>query len=359
MRVLVLWADEHSTNLGVRALAAGTAELLRQVWPDADIAFHNFGQRNPHLSVGTLRSLLKERVVGTRGTRRWLASFDLIVDTRSGDSFADIYGLRRLSIMSAVAEFACEAGTPVVLGPQTIGPFTTLRGRSIARFSLARAAIVMARDSESARYAASVGRRVDTLTSDVVFALPQPVPSSDRDVLLNVSGLLWNSGPHVDAAAYRRAVTDLYRELTSRGRQVSLLAHVLDSDRLDNDLPAMRELARTIAPDVELLVPGGLEEVRSMVASCRLVIGSRMHACLNALSVGTPAIPLAYSRKFEPLLADLGWRRTVDLRRNEHTVALALRHSEAPELDREAAEVRQRAAPLLDRAHDALKNLNR
>ena len=96
-----------------------------------------------------------------------------------------------------------------------------------------------------------------------------------------------------------------------------------------------------------------------MVASCRLVIGSRMHACLNALSVGTPAIPLAYSRKFEPLLADLGWRRTVDLRRNEHTVALALRHSEAPELDREAAEVRQRAAPLLDRAHDALKNLNR
>ena len=42
-----------------------------------------------------------------------------------------------------------------------------------------------------------------------------------------------------------------------------------------------------------------------------------MHACLNALSVGTPAIPLAYSRKFEPLLADLGWRSVVDLRTSD------------------------------------------
>ena len=44
------------------------------------------------------------------------------------------------------------------------------------------------------------------------------------------------------------------------------------------------------------------------------MIGSRMHACLNALSVGTPAIPLAYSRKFAPLLGDLGWAHVVDLR---------------------------------------------
>ena len=45
-----------------------------------------------------------------------------------------------------------------------------------------------------------------------------------------------------------------------------------------------------------------------------------MHACLNSLSVGTPAIPLAYSRKFAPLLADSGWTRCVDLRNSADPV---------------------------------------
>ena len=51
-----------------------------------------------------------------------------------------------------------------------------------------------------------------------------------------------------------------------------------------------------------------------MLAGASLVVGSRMHACLNALSVGTPAVPLAYSRKFAPLMADLGWEHVIDLR---------------------------------------------
>jgi colanic acid/amylovoran biosynthesis protein len=39
-----------------------------------------------------------------------------------------------------------------------------------------------------------------------------------------------------------------------------------------------------------------------------------MHACLNALSVGVPALPWAYSRKFKPLLDGLGWTASLDLR---------------------------------------------
>src|SRR5699024_9500305 len=40
-------------------------------------------------------------------------------------------------------------------------------------------------------------------------------------------------------------------------------------------------------------------------------------ACLNALSVGTPAIPLAYSRKFAPLLDSVGWTTGFDLRTDD------------------------------------------
>jgi polysaccharide pyruvyl transferase WcaK-like protein len=103
---------------------------------------------------------------------------------------------------------------------------------------------------------------------------------------------------------------------------VTLLAHVLDSPNADNDVLAVHAFAKSVGADA--LVPSGLDEVRSIAASANVVIGSRMHACLNALSVGTPAIPLAYSRKFDSLLSDLGWTHTVDLRAPGDPVAAVL-----------------------------------
>ena len=44
------------------------------------------------------------------------------------------------------------------------------------------------------------------------------------------------------------------------------------------------------------------------------MIGARMHACLNALSLGVSTIPMAYSDKFRSLFADLGYPPGIDLR---------------------------------------------
>lgn len=357
MRALVVWADDRSANLGVRALAEGSAALVRRVWPDAVVEFQNFGRGAAPLPMQGWKSLARERVTGRAGLQDWLAGFDLVLDTRSGDSFADIYGMRRLATMSALAECATEAGAQVVLGPQTIGPFDTRGGRALARLSLRRAALVMARDSVSAQHAARLGRTVDVLTTDVVFALPSPPVPTTRDVVLNVSGLLWQPSPHVDAERYRESVRTLYRGLVKAGRTVSLLAHVVDSPSPDNDVPAIRAFADEDAVDAEIIIPTSLADVRSTVASARFVIGSRMHACLNALSVGTPAIPLAYSRKFAPLLNDLGWPHTVDLRSEPHPAQRALRLLDHPALEADTRALRDRAQESLGRAESALRSL--
>ncbi|MET0724724.1 MAG: polysaccharide pyruvyl transferase family protein [Leifsonia sp.] len=357
MKTLVLWADGRSPNLGVRALADGSAALVRRVHPDAQFTFHNFGRPIPQLPVGRFTSLARERVTGRHGMQRWLAGFDLVVDTRSGDSFADIYGMRRLTMMSAIAECAVQAGVPVVLGPQTIGPFETRRGRWLARHSMRRAALVMARDTESARYAASIGRPADVTTTDVVFAIPAEETPKSRDVVLNVSGLLWNGNRHVDADSYRGVVTSLIDELLAAGREVTVLAHVLESTSPDNDVPAVREVAALFPGRIDTVIPESLGDVREAVASAEVVLGSRMHACLNALSLGTPAVPLAYSRKFAPLLSDLGWTATVDLRTDPDPLAAALDALADPELAAAAARTRERAQAALRSAEDAIRGL--
>lgn len=327
MKVLVLWSNNIQPNLGVRALAHGSEALVKLAFPQADVRFRGLGaEGDGPINIGHIKPLLKERVVGRKGLMEWLSSFDLVLDTRAGDSFTDIYGMRRLAQMSVISEFARQAGVPVALGPQTIGPFQSARARLIAKRVLQKSDIVMTRDPKSAEAAAKLGRPVDVVATDVVFALPRPEVARSRDVMLNVSGLLWEENPHVPFGHYRDTVVNLVRTLEAEGRSVSLLTHVLPAPTkaaTDSDLHAVQNLDRILGGSRELLVPEDLWDVRRMVASASVVVGARMHACLNALSVGTPAVPMAYSRKFAPLLDALGWKHTVNV--NEPQAARMIR----------------------------------
>ncbi|MGC5172274.1 polysaccharide pyruvyl transferase family protein [Micromonospora sp. DT81.3] len=355
MRILVAWAGDVSPNLGVRALGRGSSDLLHGVWPDARIEFMDFGNRPAAIPWGTPRSLLRERVTGKAGMIEWLRGFDLLWDTRSGDSFADIYGSSRHAKMSLIHEFAVQAGVPAVLAPQTVGPFGSTIGRGLARRNLRRSKLAFARDPVSAAAADRLGRPVDASTTDLVFGIAQPVPSGERDVLLNVSGLLWNASDHVDHDSYRRAVRSLITRMLDDGRTITLLPHVLDSHDPDNDVPVSKLLQDEFDGRVQLHVPADLEDARSAIAGAQLVIGARMHACLNALSTGTPAIAMAYSRKFKPLMAELDWPHVVPLAESADPAAEVLRALETPGLDERARSAMSRGQRLLAPVSESLR----
>lgn len=310
-RILVLWSDDTSLNLGVRALSAGSSILARKVWPGCSVDKQDFEAGDSEVAFN--RESFKRDIRGFRGPiKTKLRGYDVILDTGAGDSFTDIYGLKRLILLSYVRFLASRGNRQIVMLPQTIGPFNSRIGTVIARWYLKKADLVFARDAASEAAALSLDCKVDLIGTDLVFGLEVPSVSKTRDVILNISGLLSSSNPHVDHVEYLNYVEQLITELSARGRRVSLLAHVLDSDNLDNDVPIVRALAARHG--LEYIIPSDLDDARAMLASARLVIGSRMHACLNALSVGVPVIPWAYSRKFAPLFAQFGWAQIVDIR---------------------------------------------
>lgn len=344
-RVLILWADDASSNLGVRVLSQGAETLVRRAWGDeTQIDFQSFdlGPLGTQLSG---KVVLKGLLTRSRSLRAAMAGYGAILDTGAGDSFTDIYGPKRLAIMAYTRHVARRSGIPVIFAPQTIGPFNTFWGRLIARNSLKTAQTVMARDSKSMNFAAELGRPADCLATDVAFALPQPPAGTQAssDVVINVSGLLWNSDSHLSHEKYRLVTRELVDRLLSVGRRVTLMAHVLDNASLDNDVKVIRDLATEYEGKIEVFIPSDLNDVRQFIAGSSVVIGARMHACLNALSLGIPAIPLAYSRKFAPLLEDIGWPYTIDLR-TENLIGesvLTLMQNEA--ITEQAAQVREKA----------------
>lgn len=316
VRVLILWASDKSTNLGVQALAKGTQALIYSIFPRAHVEFASYGDFGEK-DLMRPRALLASNLTGRSAIRRAVGGFDLIVDTGAGDSFTDIYGFRRLIEMSLLRRACLAENVPFVMGPQTIGPFETWCGRWIARRTLPGVAVLAARDPHSLQYAEATLDMAPELCADVAFLLEPPkAASGERDVIVNISGLLWTTNGHVDAAFYRAQSKALIGELVDAGRRVTILCHVLKSELADADEHAMREL-ETVFPNLEFVVPTSLENARSLIASAEVLVGSRMHACLNALSVGVPAVPWAYSRKFQPLLESIDWKIGFDLRDRE------------------------------------------
>lgn len=316
-RVLALWADNRAANLGLRVLAQGSSALVEKATDGTyRVDFQDFGPGDSDVSFGT-RSILRDFGRRNGPIKTKLRQYEFVLDTGAGDSFADIYGLKRLAFIAYAHRVLRQLRIPLVLGPQTIGPFNTRLGRILARRSLRQASLLMTRDAASAEYSANIlGRRVDVIGTDVVFMLPvAPENARSRDVIVNISGLLWFGDDHVDSGHYREQVRRLVEGLEAQGRTVSLLAHVVNSERGNDDVDAIEAAVRAFdRADIELLVPADLDEVRAFIATSNVVVGARMHACLNALSQGVPAIPWAYSRKFEPLLAGVGWPHVLDLR---------------------------------------------
>lgn len=317
-RVLILWAKHSATNLGIRALLTGIQSVCTEAWGDCDFLIHDHDTPNTPLGKS---SILRD--VGRRnGFIKALArTVDYVVDTGSGDSFTDIYGIRRLTVMAYNQHAVRRSGTPLILAPQTVGPFQSRVGKFLGKQNVRKASTLFVRDSASRDYVSSLGREAEYVSSDLVFAIPRPIPGRSRDIVLNVSGLLWNENPHVPSEKYRSAILEFCRAVQDEGREVSLLAHVLESPRRENDVTAAKDAGVRLGGNIEVIVPSSLEDVRSQLAGASVLIGARMHACLNSISVGTPAIPWAYSRKFRPLLEDIGWPYHVDLRTSNDIAA--------------------------------------
>jgi polysaccharide pyruvyl transferase WcaK-like protein len=242
-----------------------------------------------------------------------MGKLDCVLDIGAGDSFADIYGLKRFLFLWLSKELAYLRGLPLVFSPQTIGPFTKQPYLGLARRVMNKAAAVVARDPASLEAARKIAPRARLLQAvDVAFLLPfermdHGAPGKIH-VGVNVSGLLFNGGYtsanefglDVDYAAMTRK---LLAALTARPDVVvHLICHVnTDAIPADDDR-AVADLLKTEFPGV-VRAPNfnSPTEAKSYIAGLDFLTAARMHACIAAFSAGVPVVPVAYSRKFSGL----------------------------------------------------------
>lgn len=369
-RLLLLGASFGTGNMGVSALTAGALKIVAQRYPDASVSLLDYGRepvvsvvevngRTLRVPLVNLRfswklllgnnvaallamACVSRLVPGAREAllrrNRWLrtvAQADAALAVSGGDSFSDIYGLGRFFYVVLPQLLALSLGVKLIMLPQTIGPFRGKPARGIARFLMRHASFIYSRDKagiaeihallgddsppSKARFCHDMGfvlephapRQTDTAGLDL-----GRVARSRPLVGLNVSGLLLIGGYTKSnmfklRLNYGDLIDALIAELIDRkGADVLLIPHVFgDDDESDTTACRIVHERLTYRHGRHLFVVRGVydqSEIKHVIGSCDFFVGSRMHACVAALSQGIPAVGIAYSDKFTGVFESIG-----------------------------------------------------
>lgn len=280
---------------------------------------------------------LRTRILASGQWFRAVAGADWVGDIRGGDSFSDIYGMKRFLFASLAAISVIWIKGDIVLFPQTYGPFASRFARWLGSYILKRASAVLARDHTSVEVARSLGAKPSKVQfcPDVAFALESrepdrivanpPLPSSTFRcprptalIGLNVSGLLLNGGYTRNnmfrlKMDYREFLVLLLQNLLGdRSNRVLFVPHTFAPPGSVESDPAACVGIRDFLPepfrDRAYLITGEYDQsqIKAIIGHCDFFIGSRMHACIAALSQCIPAVGIAYSRKFHGVFDSVG-----------------------------------------------------
>lgn len=340
IKIGFLWHNVSSCNLGVGALAISNMIIVDSILKELNIEaeFYTIGDgeiaslHNHELVEKQINHHIIHRVISIKKIvtnikkfkefKHLMNDMDYVFDNGAGDSFSDIYGIKRFTVQAFTKIYSIIFNKKMILSPQTIGPFKSKIAEQIARQIIKKSVLVFARDSMSFE----VGNKLGNCKLSTDLALTMPFEKSTYDdnfihVGLNVSGLLWNGGyTQSNQFGLKHSYKEFIEEcikffLTQKNVKVHLVAHVIamDSNNLiEDDYYVCAELQKRF-PDL-ILAPRFTNaiEVKNYISGMDFFTGGRMHATIAAFSTGVPVVPYAYSRKFEGLYGTFDYNYVLD-----------------------------------------------
>lgn len=226
-----------------------------------------------------------------------------------GDGFSDIYGEKDFLNRMNQTWLLKRAGVPLIMLPQTIGPFKNDKMRDIAIEIMRYAKEIYVRDGKFVDELERLGLNY-TQTKDMSFYMtPEPIDIKikDKAVGLNVSGLAYSNtfhGLEGQFDNYPLLIDKIIRYFTQKGCTVYLIPHSYNYNAPDDndDMLACRQAysrlsdkANVVLVDRDLTAP----QIKYIISKMTFFIGARMHANFAAIYSGVPVFGTAYSYKFE------------------------------------------------------------
>ena len=423
IKIGLLGASFDTGNLGVSALAESSIKIMLNKWPDAQIYLLgsgyepeeiNLNMKNGNISLKSIpvrfskniflpyhflvffiNGLILKFLPGKSLKNKWakrnpyfntLYGMDLAVDITGGDSFSDIYGLRRFIFGFLQKWLIIFLGKKLVFLQQTYGPFDKKITRTLARYILKRAYLVYSRDIESLELVksllkANANNEKLKYVPDTAFVLDPMEPEKleigslsdirNKDSVVvgfNVIGLLYNGGYTQNnmfnlKINYPELIIKLIEQiLENKNTLILLVPHVFPPKgyEVESDSNACHDIYDKLNekyPNRIFMARGQYShsEIKYVISMCDFFLGSRMHSCIAALSQMIPSIGLAYSKKFAGVFNSINAGELVIELRDQSEEAILKKVGELySEREKIASDLRNTIPDIKDRVQNTL-----
>lgn len=336
--ILISGFSLTDNNRGTAALGYGAFAFLREkglLKDYQEVAFYNvrrnllrgiFGtikketvevQKNPitftHFTVNVLEYKLWEKIGFSLPFTKWgrfVRNVALIAAINGGDGFSDIYGEKTFHSRLREIKFAMKSKSPLILLPQTIGPFKDPKILAEAKKIMEYASAVYVRDSKYTKELDEMGIKYELANDLSAYMKPEPwdIDIKPDSIGINVSGLAYSNNFRDLAgqfATYPELITRLIQHFQKKGKTIYLISHSYGYNKpeKDNDdmissrefYNSLEDKTNVVLIDKDLISP----QIKYVISKMSFFIGTRMHANFAAIFTKVPVFGLAYSFKFQ------------------------------------------------------------
>lgn len=248
------------------------------------------------------RQWLPRRVRGLAAVR----SADVILDA-SGFGYGDYWGRNKL-VRRLVRTLRSKAtDCPAILLPQALGPFEKPGMAAAFAEAVDRLDLVFVRDAQSMKHVNAIisddpkVHRAPDFTNMLHPKLPDRLSDlrGARLVIPNQKMIADQSASNEER--YLRFLITAVERLRQSDKQVVILLHEGLKDRaIVDNLNARLDEPCPVVDEPSPLV------TKAVIAAAEMIVSSRFHGLVSALSSGVPALACGWSHKYRELLADYG-----------------------------------------------------
>ena len=250
-----------------------------------------------------------------------------------GGGFLQMRSLRELATVSLIhlSQMAiCRgAGRPLVMLPQSVGPFHGRVQRALARRVLGWFTMLLVREERSAQHLRELDPRLDAkvrVVPDLAFLSTRrerPAPPAGGDGLrVGIVVRQWWFPRAADpAAAQERYLAEMARfadRLAAAGHTPVLVVHSDGPTNRGDDRISTARVRELSVSRPEIVDVAGLPRIDDVIATYAgfdAVASTRLHGALLTLIAGVPAIAIGYEWKSEGIYDELGlqpWHVTME-----------------------------------------------
>ena len=254
------------------------------------------------------------------------ADLELIRDLQEADLVVDLYGIcfcdnlekrkynyftmkARKQRLQPIVHLAKKMGKKVIKNTASFGPCDTVYNQKSAQYAAKHTYDVFCAREVRSKMALrkAIGDKFDILLSpDTANLMPFSMQLRKKRVGISASHQIvkqWKS-----EEGYVECIIQLGKRIHELGAEIVFLPNEYDPTKADNDVAVCQMIVDALAAEG---IPATILDVLHMtstqlkneIAACEVVVASRYHTCVAALSSGTPVLVLGWHYKYQELLS--------------------------------------------------------